>query len=107
MGHELGMCKCHPQPSRLLTPAKYYLSQKSDSKACDFSGKGETKTATSTTGDCATLLKEAGGLAGTSTVTSNPNAKSGSGKSAANGLSASVFVVITAAFFSGLAAVLV
>ena len=85
---------------------QYYTSKKKVSTACDFSGKAQ-KQATSTTGNCATLIKEAGGIIGTSTVTSTSKA---SGSSSGERLTAGFLSVgglrvgaaVAAAFMGGI-----
>ncbi|KAI9926703.1 hypothetical protein ASPWEDRAFT_55169 [Aspergillus wentii DTO 134E9] len=59
----------------------YYQKQGKADTACDFDGNAETKSASSSSGDCSSLLKEAGGTAGTGTVTSSPTGTSGSSQS--------------------------
>ncbi|KAF7198092.1 1,3-beta-glucanosyltransferase [Pseudocercospora fuligena] len=54
---------------------QYYLSQNSAADACDFNGAAVTKSATSASGTCETLMSQAG-TAGTGTVTSSPTANS-------------------------------
>lgn len=87
---------------------QYYLSKNSASTACNFNGQGQTQ-ASSTTSDCETLIKEAGGIAGTGTVTSSP--KGSSSSSAASVLSMDIGRIkigaaLVSAFTSGILAVM-
>ena len=84
----------------------YYQEQKSSNSAntdaCDFGGAATTKSAATPSGQCSALINQAGGAAGTGTVTSQPSgtgAITGSGsapasstsKAAANSLSVPSF----------------
>ena len=55
----------------------YFQEQKSSNSAntdaCDFGGAATTKSATAPTGQCSALINQAGGAAGTGTVTSQPS----------------------------------
>lgn len=88
-----GMCNSTEQLGWALNA--YYLAQSGNNKAsaCDFSGSATTKSAASATGQCSSLIAQAGPQ-GTGTVTSVPTnnvggsggsggKSSGSGKSAA------------------------
>ncbi|KAK4612074.1 1,3-beta-glucanosyltransferase [Fulvia fulva] len=67
---------------------QYYVSQNRASDACDFKGAAATKSATSASGSCATLMSQAG-TAGTGTVMASPTAKGGSGSGGSGGSSSS------------------
>ncbi|KAA8906515.1 Glucanosyltransferase-domain-containing protein [Sphaerosporella brunnea] len=95
----------------------YYDSQNKASTACDFSGSGTTQAAASSSGSCSALMKEAGGISGTGTVTSQPSATgSGSGSASAGNYLGAPSVNVGAlkigsamaiAFLSGFAVLLV
>lgn len=74
-----GMCNPTQQLGWALNV--YYNSQSAagnGASACDFSGSATTQTPTSPTGDCESLIQEAG-QNGEGTVTSGPTATGGSG----------------------------
>jgi len=79
-----GMCNSTEQLAYAFN--QYYIAEKSSASACNFDGSATIKSATSATGVCSSLLKQAG-TAGTGTVTSQPTA-TGAG-AAASGSSGS------------------
>lgn len=71
---------CTGQQQLAFAVNAFYLSQTSaaqKAQACDFAGNATTQTPTKATGDCVSLLAEAG-TAGVGSVTPNPTAGSGS-----------------------------
>lgn len=78
------MCNSTEQLSFVFN--QYYMSQDSASDACDFDGAAEIKDAADSTGNCKSLMDEAGD-SGTGTVTSSSNdgsSGSGSGSSSSS-----------------------
>lgn len=74
-----GMCNPTQQLGWVLN--SYYEQQQAagnGASACDFSGSATSTSPTRPTGQCATLISQAGG-AGTGTVTSQPSGTAGSG----------------------------
>ena len=83
------MCNSTEQLAYVLNA--YYNEQSSSNKAsaCDFKGSATTKSSHSATGQCSSLMAEAG-TAGTGTVTSSPTATgAGAGSSGSSGTKAS------------------
>ncbi|KAH0609529.1 uncharacterized protein H6S33_013015 [Morchella sextelata] len=64
---------CSPLERLAWAMNAYYEENSSSSDSCSFSGSGTTQVAATATGSCSTLLSEAGGTAGTGTVTSLPS----------------------------------
>ncbi|KAH9819854.1 Glucanosyltransferase [Teratosphaeria destructans] len=79
-----GMCNSTEQLA--LAFNNYYLKQSSQASACDFGGSATIKPSSTGGSACSSLIKEAGGTAGTGTVTSAP---SGTGAGAASSGSSS------------------
>ncbi|KAF8541902.1 Glucanosyltransferase-domain-containing protein [Trichophaea hybrida] len=73
---------CSPTERLSWAMNAYYEAQNKASTACDFNGNGQTQTPTSSSAACTTLLKEAGGVKGTGTVTSSPTSSGSSATSA-------------------------
>ncbi|PWW72125.1 Glycoside Hydrolase Family 72 [Tuber magnatum] len=82
----------------------YYVKQKKASDACNFDGSAKTQTAATASGTCKSLLSEAGGTAGTGTVTSSPNSSGTGTKGAAVGLTIPAFQVGAVKIGAGLLA---
>jgi 1,3-beta-glucanosyltransferase GAS1 len=82
-----GMCDSSEQLSFVFN--QYYLSQGSDSSACDFKGAAKVQTPRSGGNNCQALIAEAG-KGGTGTVTSSPSGTgaSGGGSSSSSGAAA-------------------
>jgi len=93
----------------------YYNKQGKTSDACDFNGEAQTQQPSSTSGSCSSLISEAGGTAGTGSVTSLPSGSSShSGNAAAGSVVPSIQLgafkvgsALAMAFFGGAALVLV
>jgi len=84
-----GMCDPMEQLGWALNA--YYVQQQqagNGASACDFSGSATTQAAVSPTGNCASLISQAGN-AGTGTVTSAPTGTGSSGGSGGSGGSSS------------------
>ncbi|SMQ55427.1 unnamed protein product [Zymoseptoria tritici ST99CH_1A5] len=106
------MCNSTEQLSFVLN--QYYLSQNSAQDACDFDGAATLKDSQTPSGNCNSLLKEAGSD-GTGSVSSSPTGgKSGSGSksgatskgAAGYSAKASAEVSMLPVFFMGMLAVL-
>lgn len=79
---------CNPQEQLGWALNAYYLAQDESNRAsaCDFSGSATTQSAASVTGQCSSLLAEAGPR-GTGTVTSAPSGTANVGGSSNSGSS--------------------
>ncbi|KAK0896674.1 hypothetical protein LTR57_022444, partial [Friedmanniomyces endolithicus] len=77
-----GMCNATEQLGYAFN--QYYGAQSSSASACAFSGAAQTKTPSSASGACASLISQAG-TAGTGTVTSAPSGSGGSGSGGSSG----------------------
>lgn len=107
---------CNPQEQLGWALNAYYLAQDSSNKAsaCDFSGSATTQSTSALTGQCSSLVAEAGSR-GTGTVTSKPSgtgnvgsgsSSSGSGNAAPRLGSTAVFgTEVAIAAYVGLAVV--
>lgn len=76
-----GMCNATEQLSFAFN--QYYMDNNSGASACDFGGAASTKSATSATGGCSSLVAQAG-TAGTGTVTAGAQG-TGSGSNGGSG----------------------
>ncbi|WPH04295.1 Hypothetical protein R9X50_00718400 [Acrodontium crateriforme] len=74
---------CNPTQKLSFVMNQYYNDQKAGASACDFGGAGATKSSSSPSGTCSSLINQAG-TAGTGTVTSSPTAKAGSSSSSSS-----------------------
>lgn len=81
-----GMCNATEQLGWALNA--YYLAQTGANRAsaCDFAGSATTKASASPTGQCKSLISEAGAQ-GTGTVTSAPSGTAGAGSGSSQGSS--------------------
>lgn len=86
-GHYGAFGMCNSTEQLALAFNNYYIGQSSSASACNFGGSATVKAASSAGGVCSTLINEAGGTAGTGTVTSAPTG-TGAG-AAASGSAAS------------------
>ena len=80
---------CNPEQQLGWAMNAYYQVQVNNgngASACDFSGSASTQAASSPTGECKTLISQAGSN-GQGTVTSGPSATGGSGGSGGSGSS--------------------
>lgn len=77
---------CNPQEQLGWALNAYYLAQNSANRAsaCDFSGSATTQSAVKPTGECSSLIAEAGAQ-GTATVTSAPTGTGNVGGSSSSG----------------------
>ncbi|KAJ5232073.1 hypothetical protein N7468_005029 [Penicillium chermesinum] len=66
----------------------YYESQDKDSTACDFKGSAKTQKASSGSSQCKALISQAGGAAGTGSVTSQPTGTNAASTSTSKGAAA-------------------
>ncbi|OAL38787.1 hypothetical protein AYO20_01993 [Fonsecaea nubica] len=79
------MCNAEQQLGWALnTYYEQQAAQGNGASACDFSGSASTASPTSPSGNCATLISQAGN-GGTGTVTSAPSGTGGSGSSSGSG----------------------
>ena len=113
MGHECGEPCLRVGDRQQLTGHQYYEAQKKASTACSFNGNAATKTPSADPSKCSPLLREAGGVKGTGTVTSAPSG-SGRGSGAADVAISAIQIgsfrigaAMGVAFLGGLAMVLV
>lgn len=89
------MCNTTEQMAFVLN--RYYELADSSSSACAFSGSATLKSAVTPTGQCSSLIKEAG-TAGTNTITSTPTG-TGSSSGSASGTSTGAAMAIQAPSF--------
>ncbi|KAL1619189.1 hypothetical protein UCDDS831_g04985 [Diplodia seriata] len=91
-----GMCNTTEQMAFVLN--RYYELADSSSSACAFSGSATLKSAATPTGQCSSLIKEAG-AAGTNTITSTPSGTGSSSGSSSSGTSTGAAMAIQAPSF--------
>ncbi|KAI5817510.1 beta-1,3-glucanosyltransferase [Pyronema omphalodes] len=103
---------CSPSERLSWAMDAYYKSQNSMATACDFNGKASLNSAAAVADNCKSIVQEAGGLAGTGTVTSQPTSSSGSSDASAivptfQFAGYKIASAVVAAFFGGVAMVVV
>ncbi|EOD45049.1 hypothetical protein BKCO1_5000182 [Neofusicoccum parvum] len=90
------MCNTTEQMAFVLN--RYYELADSSSSACAFSGSATLKSAVTPTGQCSSLIKEAG-TAGTNTITTSPTGTGSSSGSSSTGTSTGAAAAVHAPTF--------